>query len=358
MRRIKSAQITHIALCPRGKNRMPVLYKADDSTAQFETLIRASDDAGELTAVVWTPDVPDVDGDFADRSVVKQMAYGFNRDHRQLDLRHDGKTLDKSRAYVAENFIVAKGDERFADWKDYDGTPVNLEGAWAVVIKIDDPELRRAYRNGAWNGVSMFGPAVMETVSKTADERVFERMTQGVKQMNPEQMLALAKSITDGVTQGIANLLKSQSDAAEAARVAKEAADKAAAPKAPTAPVFQGDMASKEDREAFLLEVRAFELNKAIAEGKSASEIAELFKALDEVEPSDEAAGIKKSDAPEVKELKRKLAKAEKRTNQTVTKETVRASGDPDELSKEEQDFNQTVIDMVNESRGFAKSKA
>jgi hypothetical protein len=160
-RRIKQASVEFLSLCPRGKNRMPVVYKSDDMV-EVQTLSKFDDDRGELLAVAWAPEIRDVVGDIADRDVTKAMCHSFARNGMNLDIRHDGKAVGKDRAYVAENFTVQKGDERFADWKDYQGNPVDVTGAWAVLVKIDDADLRANYRNGGWEGVSFFGRCALE----------------------------------------------------------------------------------------------------------------------------------------------------------------------------------------------------
>jgi hypothetical protein len=167
MQRIKKARIQFITLCPRGRNQMPVLYKADGTVA-FDALTKATEDAGELTNIVYAAERPDTDDHLASAEVIKDMAHAFQKDGGQIDIRHDGKAVGADKAYVAESFIVQKGDPRFEDYTDYDGKPVDATGAWATVIRIDDPELRRLYREGEWNGVSMQGPGLL-TMEK-ADE--------------------------------------------------------------------------------------------------------------------------------------------------------------------------------------------
>lgn len=169
MRKIKKAKISFISLVPRGANRLPVLYKSDGQV-EFQTLSKMTDE-GELLAVVYAPDMVDSQGDFAEARVIKEMAHGFLKSGGQIDLQHNGKALSKDQAYVAESFIIAKGDERFKDFKDYDGKPVDVTGGWGILIKIEDADLRKLYREGQWAGVSMFGTAQVEHVeSKKEDE--------------------------------------------------------------------------------------------------------------------------------------------------------------------------------------------
>lgn len=189
-RRIKKARITHISLCPKGMNRLPVLFKSDDESGnlevQFNTLIKANEEEGTITALVWPAEMPDAMGDVASAEVVKQMSYSFMREMASgnggLDIRHNLETVDPADAYVAESFIVQKGDPRFSGMTNSDGQPVDAAGAWATVIKLDNEELRVQYRSGKWDGVSMYGQALVEPVAKSDDDiryaasRIFDAM--------------------------------------------------------------------------------------------------------------------------------------------------------------------------------------
>ena len=161
-RRIKKARITHISLVDRGANRMPVLYKSDDDTVELQTLVKEGDE-GELLAVVYAPENEDSQGDIASHEVIKEMAYDAMKRGIEIDIQHDLQSLSRDQAWVAESFLVQKDDGRFAGFTDYNGEPAgDLTGAWATVVRIDDPDLRKAYREGQFNGVSMYGSAEVE----------------------------------------------------------------------------------------------------------------------------------------------------------------------------------------------------
>jgi hypothetical protein len=208
----------------------------------------------------------------------------------------------------------------------------------------------------------MFGTASVESVSsKSADERVIDRMAaqlgQGKDdQMNPEQLAAMAKAITDGVVGALTALRKSEKDQEDAAAKAKADAEQKLNKEDPRL-IFKGDLSSKEARENFVNEVRAYELRKAVADGKTADEIAAMFKALEEGEVSDEEAKIVKSDSPEVRDLKRKLAKAEKRSNQGTKSDAQGTNLSKAEEAAQEEAFALSIADAVNASRGYAVPK-
>lgn len=227
MRRIKSARISFISLVPRGANRIPVLYKSEDQTAQFDCLVKDDRFAehGELTAVVYAPETTDSQGDIASATVIKQMAHDYVRNIGSVDVQHDTRALPREKVTVVESFIIQKNDSRFTDLKDYSGRPVDATGGWGVVIKVDDPELRRLYREGHWNGVSMFGPAIVEPIAKSAGsiaDALAQRLGGGTNNDTKENDMdikeleaalaksndALATKLADTIVAGLAKALK------------------------------------------------------------------------------------------------------------------------------------------------------
>lgn len=157
-RRLVEVNVAFLSLVPVGANNLQAIYKED--TGAFEVMALAKlGENGELLAVVYAPEFRDSQGDIASADVCKQMAYSFAKNGAQIDVRHDGKPVGRERAFVAENFIVQKGDPRFAGMKDRKGTPVDPTGGWAVLLKLEDPELRKPYSAKEWGGVSLGGTA-------------------------------------------------------------------------------------------------------------------------------------------------------------------------------------------------------
>ncbi len=177
MTRIRYAKIRRISLLARGATQLPVLYKGEGmSTLEdlgLQCVLTKGEEEGLLTAVVWPADNKDDTGLEANSKVIQQFAHDAMIDGVEIDMNHDGKVLTKEQAAVVESFIIQKGDARFADLQDYSGNPVDAEGAWGTVIKIQDPEIRRLYREGEWNAVSMMGPALVskaETPNPSPEE--------------------------------------------------------------------------------------------------------------------------------------------------------------------------------------------
>jgi len=253
-RRITKAVIDFISLVPRGANLMPVIYKADDNTVELSTLFKASNsfsDDGEVTAIVYAPEKTDSQGDIASASVIKEAAHDFMRRGGGIDIRHDGVKLSRDKAYVAESFIVQKDDPRFADIKDYNGQPVDVTGAWASVLKVEDPELRRLYREGKWNGVSMGGKAAVEALkSDDAAERIVAKLGELLgtnkkePEMTPEELKKALEanntSLVAAITAGFAAVSKELVTALKPETKVEKTAEQIAKEKSNPKPIFKG----------------------------------------------------------------------------------------------------------------------
>lgn len=192
-RKIKRAKITHISLCRRGVNHLPVLMKSS-GRVQIEMLTKAAKE-GIVYSLIYLPDVPDQEGDVASREVIKAMAHDFLANAAEvnggIDIEHNFKVLGPEQVRIAETFIVQKGDPRFEGWKDNSGNPVNPEGSWGMALKVLDPTLRAEFENGTLNGVSMFGHADTEMIGKSMPDS----SDTNDKPMTPQETAALAAEI-------------------------------------------------------------------------------------------------------------------------------------------------------------------
>jgi hypothetical protein len=308
-RKIKRAAITHISLCRRGVNNMPVLMKSS-GRVQVEMLTKAKE--GILYALVYLPDVPDKEGDVATREVVKAMAHDFLTNMSNgggIDIEHNLKTLSAEQVRIAETFIVQKADPRFEGWVDNDGKPVDAEGSWGIALKILDKALAAEIESGELNGVSMYGFAEMEAVGKS------EQPLTPKKKMTPEEIQALAVALAKAIT-----------PAAAPAPVP--------APVAKAEPVeFEGDPFNAEDvaKHAELVLFKSLDLSKpadlkkwtdhlakkeklaksAEGDNPNASEISRLEAELAKLKKSSAAPVAQVGQGQEEKDLNTNLAKSE-----------------------------------------------
>jgi hypothetical protein len=341
MRRIVRAKINFLSLVPRGANQLPVIYKSDDSV-ELASLVKATDDfdeKGELLSVVYAPEMVDSQGDIASEETIKEMMYDAARDGFDIDIRHDGKALKKSDAFVAESFIIQKGDPRFDGFKNYSGETVDVTGGWATVLKIENRELRKAYRNGEWNGVSMAGTAefaqekhddpksflsklarFLKTSSDDGDiEMKTEELTAILKENNKALVESLAEALTksgkpEGQPEGDKNKGEDLNKGDDTCPVPKPVLKNATDPKAVA---------------KYQKELKAWKLAKEVDwEDPDAVEAYNKSLTENEVTVTDQEAGIEKEDSEEVADLKRRLAKAQRQSNVSNGNSQDRPAGD------------------------------
>lgn len=151
--KLTKLRVTHISLVDRGANKRDIVWKsADAGTPDVAREIKiAKTDAEQriVYGVVYAPDDVDSQGEYATADEIRKAAYEFMSDlrGRNIDKQHDFQNRD---AYVAESWLVRKGDELFPD------EPV---GTWAVAIKVEDDSLWEAVKEGKIGGLSMAGTA-------------------------------------------------------------------------------------------------------------------------------------------------------------------------------------------------------
>lgn len=340
-RRLTKARIKFLSLVPRGANRLPTILK-EDGGFEVTLLTKGLGDNGELNAIVYAPEFRDSQGDIACAAVIKEMAYEASREGVEIDLRHNNKPVGRERAYVAETFIVQKNDPRFSDLTDYDGKPVDPTGSWGVVVKIDDPELRRLYKEGGWQGISMAGTAEVvhekEDTQATAEEIVDllakrlnlrDNSTQEKDMPLSEADLAkINESTATIVAKAIADVEKAKHDKKEDERKKKEEAAKAKkkVKKTDEAPEFEGDSTKPEDVQKHLRALKRYEMEKDVdwSDPESVAEHAEGLATLAK-EESDTNPELAKAKADLVKAQARlkKINSASRQSTGTVTNDST-----------------------------------
>jgi hypothetical protein len=309
MKKIKWADVTFISLCPHGKNRLKVLYKEDGKFEAGVSVKKADsfDKEGEIIAAIYVPNHMDVDGDFAtDNSAIKSMAHSHARNGGQLDLRHDEKPLTKEQAFVAESFIIQKGDPRFDDLTDDAGNKVDATGGWGAVIKLEDPDLKSNYEFEGWEGVSLYGNAVVESL-KSDEKKVIDRLIIQNKEkarMDENKVLELINKALEPIAVALKKL----------GEVKKEEVKPEPKPeKKPEAPVFTGDPTSLEDIKTHELALKKYELMKSV-DWQNPKQVAEVMKSL---EKEDKKELSKEDKEKEIGRLNAEIQRLEKGSKQS-----------------------------------------
>jgi hypothetical protein len=170
-RKLKNLKVSYVSLVDKGANQKQIICKMADSGSFVKSfdIIRKDEAKKMVYGIVYAPDQVDAHGDFADAETIEKASQEFMRSLKihNIDKQHN---LEKQQAFVAENWIVRKGDELFPE----------ETGAWAQGIKIEDEELWKACECGEITGLSLYGEAEIEEVSKE-DESVLEKILKTLK---------------------------------------------------------------------------------------------------------------------------------------------------------------------------------
>lgn len=250
VKRIISGEIKAVALCKRGKNGLAAVYKSDNQGRQvfeFTVATKATlGDQGELYGIVAAPGIVDADGDVMDAATVKSLMYTHSANGLKLDIEHDGKILDPSLAFVAEQTIVQAGDPRFANILFAPtGAPIDPTGSWGTVVKLNSAELQAAYKRGDWNGLSLFGyvkrasdsVSTFTTAASPAQTPPPSPPTPGPTPMDEAKLASLITTALAPVNQALLALLPPTPDQVTAAQAVLARAGIKQASSAPAAPV-------------------------------------------------------------------------------------------------------------------------
>lgn len=151
--RLSDIAITHISLVKAGANKKSIIYKSSDKEPEYTKEIsfkKSDDEKGIVYGIVYAPEQTDTDGDFASSDEIIKAAYSFmkERNTTNVDKQHSFENVE---AFVAESWIVKEGDPVFPD------EPI---GSWAVAIKLESDELKKAVKDGDIAGLSMAGTAI------------------------------------------------------------------------------------------------------------------------------------------------------------------------------------------------------
>lgn len=241
-KRIVKAIVQSLSLCKAGKNYLSVVYKSKEADGQdrvsFVSASKASStfaEDGLIYAIGYLPEHEDADRERADPKVVQEMAHSFAANGFALDIEHDGKKLPREAVHVVENLMIQPGDQRFAGIVDTQ-TKKSIDPAygWGVILKVQDENLRKLYREGQWGGVSFGGLIAVEEIQANKSQE---------QDMTPEQIQALATAVATAVGTQMTTALKAilppappSAEEVTAAEALLRRAGKSIAPVAPTTP--------------------------------------------------------------------------------------------------------------------------
>lgn len=365
IKRIEWARVSFLSLVPRGANRLPGLYKADDETLEWSPLIKAGEDfeeRGQLTALVYVPDTVDSQGHFASKQAIEKMAHTFMEEGAKLDMRHDRRELKKEQAYVAESFIVQKNDPRFEGIQDHLGKQIDPTGGWGVVIQINDPELRKAYKEGGWDGVSLWSYHGDYSL-KEENYAVMKALEELQSKMEKNEFADLLKEQNRPLEESLAKLTAALEKISQPQAAPKpEGTPPAEGGKDDGTPVFKGDPTDVEALEKYQQELelhqlrKAYDFNSPEQVKEYISKVAELKESFRKSDDSEDDQGGEGNS--EVERLKKELEKAQRRAGGTRVNPDIRKSEPISGLSKEDMEAfeaGKEIAAIANKNRGFSK---
>jgi hypothetical protein len=229
--RLRKLRVSAISLCKRGVNGMPVILKSasaesasGEGAIELKSQVVSKNSRKQLiTSLLYLPNRVDRQGHTIDAEELEKAAFDAMRDGVTIDIEHDGVAIDKSRAHLAESYLVSKGDPRFENFKDDEGNPVDATGGWATTIRVTDTELWKSkVESGDIGAFSLAGNAILEPVLKSDSLSQPRQRT-----MDPQTIAllqtAIAKAVTDSLSPLADSLLKSQTSADDADKAARAA---------------------------------------------------------------------------------------------------------------------------------------
>ncbi|MDR1912623.1 MAG: XkdF-like putative serine protease domain-containing protein [Helicobacteraceae bacterium] len=195
-RELKEIDVRMISLVKVGANRKSLIYKGETFNEDFLIpLTKTDDEKGIVYGIVYAPDETDTQGDRASAEEIEKAAHRFLRGGNvyAVDVEHSFAPVD---AYICESWIVKEGDPFFKE-----------VGAWAVGIKVESEEIRKAIKSGEINALSMYGAAQVAKRSlgdelKAALKEFFAKEAKEKNQtkevdLNEEQVKAVIKTAID-----------------------------------------------------------------------------------------------------------------------------------------------------------------
>lgn len=360
-RRILDGDIFFLSLVDVGANEVVPVLKGKN-LVKIESVAKMSKE-GLLHTLIYGPDRVDTDGDTADKAGVQKLAHNYIRNMvgSGIDVMHNCKPVDSKDAYVCESFIIQKnGDDRFKgvqiDGRIIEDT-TELDGWWASIIKLNAPELREPFETGEWTGVSMYGSARVESVSKSDfTQALANRLGINPTKENDMDEKTLAAELAKALSPLVEKL--------ETITKTVSAESTPVEPVVKTEPIeFEGDMDDLEDVAKHEEKIfrGSLDFNKPVDLKKWRNYLAE--KAENEAKAKAKEAEGKGDETDELKKAKadaeaaqRKVTELSKASNQS-TEDVRKNESEGDKIARIRKNAKTTVNDLlISQGRRSAKS--
>lgn len=358
-RRILDGDIFFLSLVDAGANEVVPVLKGKN-LVKIESIAKMSNE-GLLHTLIYGPDRVDTDGDTADHAGVQKLAHNYIRNMvgSGIDVMHNCQPVDSEDAYVCESFIIQKnGDDRFkgvsVDGRIIEDT-TELEGWWASIIKLNAPELREPFESGEWTGVSMYGSARVESVSKSDfTQALADRLGINPNKETDMDEKVLAELLAKSIAPLIAEVKALNTNASSEPTPVVE-------PVVKTEPIeFEGDMDDLEDVTKHEEKIfrGSLDFNKPVDLKKWRNYLAEkataTAKAKEEAE-ADDSDELKKAKT-EAKAAERRVAELSKASNQS-TEDVRKNESEGDKIVRVRKNAKDVVNNLlISQGRRSAKS--
>ena len=204
-RELTELDVEFISLVAKPATGKPLILK-NAGTPRLFAIKSLADEMQRAYGIVYAPDEVDSQGDTANAATVLKAATGFMMKKRQDKVDKD-HSFKPEQAFVAESWIVRKGDPLFPDEK---------AGAWAVGIQVQDTDVWEQLKSGALTGLSLAG-----TATTKADPLPGAGMSQ-------DQLLAAITSAINSAVEGAFQRMAAADDAEDQTNQADAQAQKSA----------------------------------------------------------------------------------------------------------------------------------
>jgi hypothetical protein len=197
--KLKDLSVEFISIVPSGANQKQIIHKDENGVQSLQLrILKQNEELRMVYGIVYSPGTPeteDTQGDFMEAEEIRKTAFDFMANARihNVDSDHD---FDAGQGFVAESWITkSEGDLKDPLF------PEEPEGSWAVGIYVKDDEVWEGVKSGEYNGLSMAGVGVRETVEKKMNflEKAQE-IIKGVKENYSRRKLwDLVYAFTDAI---------------------------------------------------------------------------------------------------------------------------------------------------------------
>ena len=162
-RQLTDLQVHFISLVESAANGRTFLAKEAKASGldviRKDVPILKTDDVRHMVyGIVYAPDETDSQGDTMKAEDIEKAAYDFMRKRRTTAVDTD-HNFEEGSGFVAESWLVKEDDCLF---------PEEIEGAWAVGIKVTDIETWKRVEKGELKGLSLAGLARVVDLEKAA----------------------------------------------------------------------------------------------------------------------------------------------------------------------------------------------